>query len=141
MITLTPIPTTHDHGYNPSVIDFNGRRLMSYRYHPVVGQWRTLLMMQEVIDGAYQERPIQISGHYHDMSQEDGRLFIFRGKLHISFTLAVFPGVPNATVPCVCAYGELVERREGWFVEKVIIPKIGNNDWSGQCKNLVFFEA
>jgi predicted GH43/DUF377 family glycosyl hydrolase len=140
MITPTLILTTRDHGYNPSVIDFNGRRLMSYRYHPVAGQWRTLLMMQEVIDGAYQERPIHIGGHYHDMSQEDGRLFIFRGKLHISFTLAVFPGVPNATVPCVCAYGELVDGKSGWTVEKVVIPKVGNNNWQAQEKNFVFFE-
>lgn len=113
---------------------------MSYRYHPNPEQWRTELMMQFDNRECMVSLRIKFPNQYADMSHEDGRLFVYKGKLHISFTLAVFPGVPNTMVPCVTGYGEVVLSEAGLDVKEVKIPKFGNNDWSGQAKNFVFFE-
>lgn len=140
MIQPTIIPTLMPHGYNASIIEYDGNRLLTYRYHPVGGEWRTNLMACGCGDFWQQEFPITFPPPYDKMSQEDGRLFYFNGKLHLSFTLAVFPGVPNTIVPCVCGYGELVKSETEWRINNVIIPAVPQNDFNWQCKNLVFFE-
>lgn len=141
MISPLIIPTSQDYGYNPSLIEFNGKRMISYRYHPKPDEWRTQMMIGVEQDGLMLEKKLKVGDIYADMSHEDGRFFMFSGKLHISLTLAVFPGVVGALTPCVQAYGELVEKPDCWQLEKMVIPKVPGNDFQQQQKNYVFFEA
>jgi hypothetical protein len=140
MITPTLIPTYHPHGYNLSLIRFNDQLISSYRYHPNHKEWRTKISIQAKKDGFVQERTLQIFGIYADMSHEDGRLFIYDGKLYISVTVSAFPGSPNVTVPCATGYGELKQDGNNWVIEKFHLPKFGRNNFEAQEKNHVYFE-
>lgn len=133
--------TVKDHGYNPSIIEYQGKRLMSYRFHPNPKEWRTNLAMVEEHTTHNQEYIVRFPDRYSEMSQEDGRLFMFNGKLHMSFTLAAFPGVENVTIPCATGYGELIRDDAGWRVDFITFPKYGVNNFQGQEKNFVFFES
>ncbi len=141
MIQPTIIPTFHANGYNAGIHDSQGRRLLTYRYHPNPKQWRTKLMMQERIASLIHERPITLPGMYADMSHEDGRMFTFQNKLYLSLTLSAFNNDVNQIVPCSMAYGELVETLTHWEVTNIKIPKFGLNNFQGQEKNFVFFEC
>ena len=139
-IQIDRVMTGFDNGYNPSIIEFGDKKLMSYRHHPNPDEWRTNLVISEESGGVGFEYPLRFPDMYSDMSHEDGRFFVFNGKLHMSFTLSVFPGVRNAVVPCVTGYGELIKDESGWRVDSVTLPKYGMNNFQSQEKNMVFFE-
>lgn len=113
---------------------------MSYRYHPVKDQWRTQIMIQEWMIVSVRECKLHLPEQYAEMSHEDGRFFWFNGHLHMSLTVAVFPGVPNTSPPCITIYGKLYKEGDFWELRDIVVPKFGGNDWSGQNKNNVFFE-
>jgi len=140
VIQPTIIPTAMPHGYNASVEEFGGIRLLSYRYHPNPNQWRTQIMIQESIADYLKEEKLVLPDFYSEMSHEDGRMFWYKGSLHMSLTVAVFPGVENTSPPCITIYGELRRGEDFWYLDNVVTPKYGNNDWSGQNKNNLFFE-
>jgi predicted GH43/DUF377 family glycosyl hydrolase len=140
MIQHTIIPTYHDNGYNPSIIRADTGVLMSYRYHPNRNKWRTVMMIVEEREGCNRELPLILDGIYADMSHEDGRLFYFNGKLHISLTVSVFPGTTNTAIPCAMVYGELERLNTHWSMKKIFMPKFGLNEFVGQEKNWLFFE-
>ena len=135
------VTTGKDHGYNPSIIEHGGKKLMSYRFHPNPKEWRTNLVISETSPSHCDEYIIRFPDKYSDMSHEDGRFFTFNGKLHMSFTLAAFPGVENVTIPCATGYGELIRDDLGWRVDSVTFPKYGLNNFQGQEKNFCFFES
>jgi predicted GH43/DUF377 family glycosyl hydrolase len=83
--------------------------------------------------------PIVPPERFKDHSIEDGRLFIFKGVLHISYTVARSSG--NATV-CVTQYGRL-EKKDGgtWQVVDMRQPKYGKNDFTALEKNWSFWEC
>src|SRR6478736_914126 len=135
MIQPTIIPTAMPHGYNASVAMLGGCKLFSYRYHPNQGQWRTQMAIQESSDIWATDILLKLPDFYAEMSHEDGRFFWFNGKLHMSLTVAVFPGVENTSPPCITIYGELRRGENFWHLDSVVTPKYGNNDWSGQNKN------
>ena len=118
-------------------MDFGGRVITSYRHHPNHAEWRTRI---SILEGS-SELPLNLPEKYEDMSHEDGRFFIFRGKLHISLTRSVFPGVRGTSIPCATAYGEIEKTESGWVMRDVIFPKYGKNNFQGQEKNFVFFES
>lgn len=111
---------------------------MSYRHHPNP-HWSTKLRIAEldkefkVVDG--QDYHVALPQEYMLMSQEDMRLFIYKDKLHGSFTLTQHQGKKSPT--CVTGYGELKWSGNQWIVEKVFIPKYGRNDFSYYEKNWV----
>lgn len=128
------------HGYNASIVEHVGNRLMSYRYHPNPKQWRTQMVIQEWGENWVNESHVKLPEKYADMSHEDGRFFMFNGHLCMSLTVAVFPGVENVPPPCATVYGMLDKKEDGWHLEHVIQPKFGENDFRGQSKNNIFFE-
>jgi len=120
--------TVHAYGYNPSIIEFEGRLLTSYRYHPNRLFWRTQLAIR---DGE-QIFPIKAPKGFEEHSLEDGRLFIHKDKLHISYVVAC---APNNVFQCVIQYGELVKDEHGWSIQNNFQPDYGRNDFSGTEKN------
>lgn len=140
MISPTIITTAMPHGYNASVERFDGRLLFSYRYHQDKTKWRTQIMIQDSGENWVRELHLKLPEQYAGMSHEDARFFIFRGKLYLSLTVAVFPSVPNVPPPCITIYGRLELQEDCWRLVDVIEPKYGGNDWSGQVKNNVFFD-
>lgn len=118
-------------GYNMSIMRVGDNLWKTYRYHPGAS-WRTELMLM-----ANSEVPIVPPAKYSNFSIEDGRLFMFKGKPHLSCTVARsrMPGMKAD--PCIQGYGEL--QSDGRIVNW-IEPQIGRNDWTSQEKNWCFFE-
>lgn len=129
-LTVRPVATAFKHGYNLSAIDWEGKRLMTYRYHPD-GIGKTMLAIDDGERTGTISIPIE-QGYSH----EDGRLFTHQGKLWLSYTISMWPTHPN----CLIGYGELVRDGDGWKIAKHNQIKYGGNDFSGMVKNLVFFE-
>lgn len=122
----------HEYGYNLSIMRVGNNVWKTYRYHPG-NSWRTVLSL--VHDGM--EFPIKVPSKYEKYSIEDGRLFMFRGKPHLSMTVAR-SRLPGMNVdPCIQAYGELLP--DGTLINWVE-PKVGKNDFTAQEKNWTYSE-
>jgi len=126
------------YGYNPSVIRYDGKILMAYRYHPD-RNLSTRLAMAELDEhfNVVRNSEITISGPSRQ-SSEDARLFTFRGQLWISWVDADWPSkVPTSVVK----YGRLVQVGSAWNIEDVIQPmKQGVNRGMDVQKNWNFWE-
>jgi len=122
----------HGYGYNLSMMRVGDKLWKTYRYHPDKS-WRTVLSLKR--DDV--EFPIKPPSQYDKHSIEDGRLFMFAGKPHISVTVARsrLPGM--SFDPCIQGYGELAP--DGSILNWCE-PRIGKNDWTGTEKNWVFFD-
>lgn len=118
--------------YNPSVIEFEGQRLETHRYHHNPSFWRTQLAIKEgeVVSN------IQPPKGFEEYSLEDGRLFIHKGKLHINYVVAC---APDNIFKCAMQYGELEKTDLGWIIINNFQPMHGANDFRGTEKNWVFF--
>jgi hypothetical protein len=134
--SVTPVmrrePSVNGYGYNMSMMAVGNNLWKTYRYHPAKS-WRTeLVLMREG-----HEFPIKVPAQYAKHSIEDGRLFMFRGRPHISLTVARsrLPGMNFD--PCIQAYGELLPDGAIMHWQE---PKIGKNDWTGQEKNWTFWD-
>lgn len=82
--------------FNPSVIRFRDRLVMSYRYHPDEG-YKTKLAIAEL------DENFNVVGNFQldmgeDDSQEDSRLFVWKGELWCSFVVSQFPHFPASQV-------------------------------------------
>jgi hypothetical protein len=130
-----PVASTHDvnneNGYNLSMMEVGNNLWKTYRWHPG-SSWRTELALS--ING--EDRKIILPEKYAKHSHEDARLFMFRGKPHISLTVAR-SSVTKSPDPCVTGYGRL---SPDGVVHDWIEPRLGKNDWSSQEKNWNFFE-
>ena len=135
-IQPTIVQTAHEHGYNLSIMQVGTSLLKTYRYHPNPASWRTELALE--CDGV--TKPIIVPKQYYQHSHEDGRMFMLRGKPHLSCTISRSRVNGQSVDPSVTGFGELAERNNGWVLENWIEPNHGNNNWTGQCKNLVFWE-
>lgn len=125
-------------GYNPTICR-NGHDtdLTVYRYHPNPKQWRSRLAIKSGEIAKDIQMPESIAAH----TAEDAKLFSFRGQTHISYVNAMFPGGGDCGfTPCSVGYGPLVQEGDKWKIEKHYRINYGGNDFTSQCKNLVFFE-
>lgn len=131
---LTPriIPTEHEHGYNPSVVKHSSSTLVTYRFHPVKSHWRTEIAITDGIKTWTIRMPKDLDGY----SIEDGRCFHYQDKLWMSYTVA---RTQSNLLKCVIGYGELRQDDQGWFIDRHIQPRYGNNDFSGMNKNWIAF--
>jgi len=125
--------TKQAYGYNLSVLTVGDKLWKTYRYHPGKS-WRTDLMLMR--DG--EEIPIKPPSQYISHSIEDGRLFTFADKPHISCTIARSRLPGETSDRCVTGYGELTP---SGLILNWKEPKYKNNQFDGQTKNLVFFQA
>lgn len=124
------------HGYNPSVIKWNGAMLFSYRFHGA--GWRTLIDIACMLPDATSPvvKPLYFPDSVHCESFEDCRLFTHRGQLWASVVLSrMTDGVPRSIV----VYGQLHENADYWDMSKPLHVKYGRNDWDHAEKNWVFF--
>ncbi len=133
MPVVRTVQTANKFGYNMSMMKVGNNIWKTYRHHPEKG-WRTVLSL--VREGM--EFPIKPPSKYDKHSIEDGRLFWFKGKPHISVTVARSKLPGTNFDPCIQAFGELTP--EGSIINW-IEPRVGKNDWSGTEKNWVFFES
>lgn len=124
--------TAQQYGYNMSVLQVGDNLWKTYRYHPGKS-WRTDLALK--VESS--EVTIRPPAKYAHHSFEDGRLFMFGGKPHISLTIARSRAPGQPADPCIQGFGQL--QPDGQIVNWVE-PKIGKNDWSSQEKNWVYFE-
>lgn len=125
-------------GYNPSIIDFNGERLMAFRYHPDSTLWRTQLAMMDS-KGAITK--IEPPVGFEDYSLEDSRAFTFKGKLMISYTVGRTVAIDGHNMHrCVIQYGELVNTGQHWEIKHAKQIKYGKNDFTAMEKNWSFWE-
>lgn len=129
---LIPCETHFRNAYNPSITDFNGKRLMTFRYHPDRDKWRTILAMWD----GQTTQPIQVPKELQAYSWEDGRLFTHDGKLWISYVLSQYPSTPAR---CIVGYSQLVHEGHAWKVKEHFQPMYPGNDFGGTTKNWLFF--
>lgn len=134
-IEVKPVPTEKPHGYNPGIINYGGKQLMTYRHHPDPNRWLTELVIVDAGKTYTIQAPEVLKGN----SLEDCRLFTFQGKLHASYVVSQ-PIYSTSFTPCSVGYGELIFENDQWRIVKHLQPKIGKNDFSAQEKNWVFFE-
>lgn len=119
--------------FNNSLVRFDGRLFMAYRVH-----WDDArLAIAELDESLSVVKNSWLSfnlGH----AQEDPRLFIFRGKLHISFTAVNARGNGTVYNTDVC-YASLMQRGDGhWVVDEQFFPKYAaRSHWE---KNWGLFE-
>lgn len=125
----------HPFGYNPSLIRFNGKLLMAYRWHDE-GNASTTLAMAELDEqfNVTANRPIAMPQDKY-ASHEDPRLFVFQGALHMSYVCSTWPESPPKAV---VRYGRL-EDGSPWNIRDAIQPDHGQNHGIGLEKNWVFF--
>lgn len=122
--------------YNPSLIDFDGKRLVSYRFHPDLKHWRTQLEIQ--CDG--EALPVSVPDQYEKHSHEDARFFTYLGKLYLSCTISRSRVQGQSVDPCVIIFGEIVKGKKAWTFRNWRQPIVGKNDMTGAEKNWVFWE-
>jgi predicted GH43/DUF377 family glycosyl hydrolase len=136
--TLMPSPRN----YNPSIVEFEGRRLMAYRTHRADDGFRSRLAICEMDDygRAKGNQWLDLSPPGKTVSLEDPRLFTFRGKLHVSFTEARYYG-PGKPYTCQMKYARLGRKLGQWQAERIFIPNYGDNAGNRLEKNWLFFES
>lgn len=129
---------TPQFGYNPTIYSGRlGTDLTVFRYHPNPKQWRSRLAVMNGAGAKDIEMPESIASH----TAEDAKLFSFRGQTHISYVNALFPGGGDCGfTPCSVGYGRLLYNDGNWKVVNHCRINYGQNDFTSQCKNLVFFE-
>jgi predicted GH43/DUF377 family glycosyl hydrolase len=123
------------YGYNPSLLRWNDRWLMAYRWHETRSP-KTTLALAELDDGfgVKRNRPIELAGQF---GFDDPKLFIRNGEPWISYVEVKWSDSPT----CVMRYGRLVEQAKSWSVDGQWKPDYGKNDGLHQEKNFIFFEA
>jgi hypothetical protein len=126
---VTAFDTAHKFGYNLSSINFQGKKIYTYRYH--LGSWKTKLMI--CVDG--KQIPLQVAPGLENHSIEDCRLFEFQGKLHGVYTVAA---EIQGYWKCYQAYGEIAHLGDDWGIGHIQI-KYPGNDFTGTTKNFAPF--
>ncbi len=114
------------YGYNPSIIEEQGKILMAYRYHDGKTLHSDLALAMLDYDGkVIHNRKIDLGP-----GGEDPKLFTFGGQTYLSWVESTFPNQPWRSV---VSYG---------LLEKGPIPhtpELPGNDFSTIQKNWVFF--
>lgn len=119
-------------GYNPSIIEFEGRLLMAYRFHPNNTLATTLAIAE--LDSEFNVRKnqrLQLEGNF-----DDPRLFLFGNKLWMGFVKTKWPDKPE----CVMVYGQLAEAQGNWHLVSSFQTNYEGNDFTRLQKNWVHFQ-
>jgi len=135
-IKVETVTTAHKFGYNMGQMGHGNNLLRTYRYHPDPKSWRTELALES--DG--RTMAVLPPEKYTKHSLEDGRLFLYQGKPHLSMTISRSRVSGQACDPCVTGFGRLDKTELGWVLANWIEPKYAKNDWTWTEKNWVFFE-
>ena len=115
-------------GYNMSMAWVNGVMFTTHRYHPRHNDWMTRI----AINDGVMTSDVIFPSEFDEVSHEDARLFLFRGKLMISYVLS---RAGDGFFRCVIGYAELVKQDGKWRIKAHIQPKFMGNDFTGMSKN------
>lgn len=130
------IATPEPLAYNPSVLTVGDNVWTTYRRHPEVKSWRTEMRLMTSGQG-FKSVLIQPPDKYEKHSHEDGRLFMHKGKPHISLTIARSKQPhESGGDKCIIGFGELSEDGK---IANWVEPKYGVNNWTAMEKNWVFW--
>lgn len=132
---ITPMPHAPLLAYNSSQMRVGDKLWTTWRHHPDPRSWRTELTLHDG-ESAF---PLTVDG-LEQFSHEDARLFMFRGKPHVSLTLSRSGTQGQSFSPCATGCGELVREDKAWRIRDFIRPAYEQNNWDGQVKNLAFFD-
>jgi hypothetical protein len=116
-------------GYNPTIIEHDGKLLMAYRYHG--DTLATSLAMAQI--GAQGDILANDQLCTGPSSFDDPKLFVFEGKLRVSYIKSRWPS-ENPT--CVVKVGTVGVSN----LQDIIQPNFPGNDGQSMQKNAVFFE-
>src|SRR5438093_6406216 len=122
--------------YNPSLIRFQDRLLLSYRFHDRA-DWRTSLAIAD-LDASFRSictKPFLPPDELKENSWEDSRLFTHQGRLWMSATVSQWPATQFRSI---VAYGQLLEVDDHWKLASWFVPNHAGNDFTGLQKNWVF---
>lgn len=124
----------HKGAYNCSICKAGEKIYLAYRYHQD-NSHKTRLSMAELDKNfiVLGNKEIALAG----FSTEDPRLFLFRGRLHISWVESSWN---QEKAISVVKYAELKDAGKNWTVLNTIQPKCGKNDGTAQEKNWPFFQ-
>lgn len=136
-VTVNP-PILPRFSYNPSLLRWRNRLLMSFRYH-IAGTLSTSLGIAELDDKLQVQKwsQLRINDGNPAHSYEDARLFVFRDQLWISYVESMWP----KKYTCISKHAELFEDSRGWRTATPYQPRYGKNDFTGLEKNFCPFEA
>jgi predicted GH43/DUF377 family glycosyl hydrolase len=131
------IEITGRHGYNMTSLEWQGKRIGVFRWHPNANQWQT-----ELAGVGADGKVVRIAAPkgFEKQSIEDGRLFIHRDKLHLSYTVARDNGTGKMPT-CVVQYGELDTSAEPWRIMNPVQPRYRGNDFTKLEKNWSFISS
>lgn len=102
--------------YNPSVCRFGGNLLMAYRFQPLPDpndeDLRSSILLCRVTDDMRgTEEHVAVEG-LRGLHQEDPRLFIHDGKLHLAYSVARYPA--HGFWGCHMELAQLKKTKAGW---------------------------
>lgn len=125
--------------YNPSIIEHEGKILMTSRWHKDE-TWISHPWMAELDDQfrVIRNTEIKLPETLNGMAVEDCRLFHFNGVLHMSY-VAVKTNL--RLFRSVVGYGSLQNVDGAWTLLDDIRPKIGRNDFSTLEKNWLMHDS
>lgn len=132
-VKIGPVTGGPAFSYNPSIINWQGKTYRTFRFHPNPIHWRTELWIS---DGETCSK-INPPNDFKEHSIEDGRLFIFRNQLYLSYVVS---RAINNVFNCVIQYAQVVKDNAEWKLVNHRQPRYGKNDFSALEKNWVFFE-
>lgn len=132
------IPSPDGQNFNCSLIEFRGRRLLAYRH-----RWGGARLGLCELDGNWQVKwntLLQFTREERNVYQEDPRLFIFRGELHVAFTAVQTHVQGQPKTMAHVGYARLEEVAPStWQVAASYLPEYEHRQpWE---KNWSFFEA
>lgn len=81
--------------YNPSIIRFHGKLVMTYRFHEATAKTKLgIAELDDAFDVVYSET-LNLDED-ENLSLEDARLFEFKGELWMNFTVSTWPNFPSS---------------------------------------------
>jgi predicted GH43/DUF377 family glycosyl hydrolase len=128
--------------WNAGLLRYAGRLWLTYRFHRMDAGGRcgtAICELDENFEVIGKSQHLKFHGATDTEHFEDARLFMFRGKPHISYTMmqGYRPGVDYT---CVMKYAELKLQGNRWSVVDEWQPRHGQNSGIGKEKNWMFFE-
>lgn len=131
------IPSPDKQNFNCSLIEFRGRRIMAYRHRWGAAQIGLCELDREW--GVQWNAKLQFPRVPRNVYQEDPRLFLYQGELHVAFT-AVEANFAFDRESVHVGYARLKETAPScWDVDEVFLPQYAQRRlWE---KNWGFFES
>lgn len=129
--------------WNPGLLRYKDQLWLAYRHHRRDANQRCgicIVALDEKFHPTDKSQFLRFNAATGTEHHEDCRLFMFRGKPHISYTemRGYRPGIDYT---CVVKYARLALTQRGkWKVEEEFHPQYGMNAGFAKEKNWVFFE-